>query len=280
MDWLAGFAGFVVCGASLALQQWSSPTMEYVGEYAMLAAPAFVFPAITWWRMHRSSSRVLTFVAVNAFLVAAYACLARLASLPFEPMLVPLLIGLTASVVVSSPRVNRLSAVAIAIVACMVAAGSAPRVWSAMLTSTAISPAPDVELRSLDGKPIRLAQLRGKVLVLNFWGVWCGPCVRELPELEAFAQRPASRGSAVLAINSGIGGEDAQQISAFLAARRIQVPVFLDAGRSAYHAFNVHGLPTTIIVDSQGMVRARRVGFAATAHYEDWLAREVRSLNY
>ena len=130
---------------------------------------------------------------------------------------------------------------------------------------------------TLDGHAVRLTDYRGKVVVLNFWGVWCGPCVREMPELADFA-RHAATGSAVFAVNSEIGGETPADTARFLHVHAFEVPVVLDHDRAAYRSFHIEGLPTTLLIDPQGIVRVRRMGFAATAGYEGWLVREVRAL--
>lgn len=260
IDVLCGALAFAICAGALLLQNASEVAMEF----ALVLVPVIVFPLATLWRR--------SFVAVNVWAVAAYVALCWLAQGRIAAVLLPLAITL----LVSAAALHRRLAIPAIVLGVAAAALAVPTTWSAMLTRPVHFAAPDVLFTSLDGAPIRLRDLRGQVVVLNFWGVWCGPCVRELPDLAAFAQSADARGARVLAVNSGIGGEDPPQIKRFLATRGIAVPVAIDPGRGAYRAFGIHGLPTTIVIDRNGDAIAQRVGFAATADYRGWLAREVR----
>ena len=268
LDLACGLGGLAVCAGALLLQSWS----EALLEYALIVLPLIVFPLITWMRRD-AAAPWSAFVAINVWLVVAYVGLARLASAEIAPLLIPMLIGLLASACVA--MWSSKTAIVIATIAGI---ALTPPIWSAILTRSVHQPAPDVAFATLDGHPLRLSDLRGNVVVLNFWGVWCGPCVQEMPELEAFAADARGRRVRVLAVNSGIGGETQDAIRRFLSLHHLAIPVALDAGRTAYRAFGVRALPTTILIDANGVIRARRVGFAATAHYRDWLAREVRRL--
>lgn len=273
IDVACGLGGLAVCAGALLLQSWS----ETLLEYALIVLPLVVFPLITWLRRDPSAPWA-AFVSVNVWLVIACIGLARLASAAMTPLLLLLLIGAIASACVSRP-VSKGWAAAALIAAALAGVALAPSVWSAILTRSVRQPAPDVAFETLDGRPIRLTSLRGNVVVLNFWGVWCGPCVQEMAELEALMRDVQGHPVRILAVNSGIGGETPADIRRFLSVHHLAIPVVLDASRNAYRAFGVAALPTTLIIDSQGVVRARRVGFAATAHYRDWLARQVRSFD-
>lgn len=271
IDFGIGLLGAAVCASALLLQSWS----ETMLEYALIVLPLVIFPLITRLRTERSAPWT-TFIAVNVWLVITYAGLARLVSASVRGLLPPLLIGLLASAGVSLLASKRWTAAGVIVVAAGAGALLVPATWSAILTSAVQRPAPDVTFQSLDGRPIRLADLRGSVVVLNFWGVWCGPCVQEMPELAAFTRGADARSVHVFAVNSGIGGETPDDIRRFLRLHGLTIPVVLDPGRSVYRAFGVRGLPTTIIIDPHGIACSRRVGFAATAGYGEWLAREVR----
>jgi thiol-disulfide isomerase/thioredoxin len=274
VDFLCGCFGGLVYAGSLLLQKLS----EVALEYALIALPIVIFPALTWWRASKSGSPASTFAAINMWLVGAYLWLGWLTSAGIRGLVAPLLIGMAASVVATARRVGIRSLAGLVLVAGVAGGLAAPHIWGAMLTTAERTKAPDVTFRSLDGRSFRLRDLRGHVVVLNFWGVWCGPCVEELPALAAFAQTPQARSGRVLAVNSGIGGESAEDIAGFVRAHHLRVPVVLDPDRVAYRAFAVHALPTTIVIDAEGVARFRRVGFAATADYGGWLTRAVRSL--
>ena len=268
-DFGAGLIALIVFVAIL-LQSVSQVAMEY----AAIVLPILAFPLATWMRVRAGSSRWFAFFAVNVWLVIADAALGKMALANVAALLFPMAIALAASAAVALLS----SAARIAAIPIAVAAGTllVPLVWDAALSSSVHTPAPDVTLQLLSGRQVRLADLRGRVVVLNFWGMWCAPCVRELPELAAFAQQ--SRAAEVIAVNSGIGGDKPGDILRFLRARHLNVPVAFDSNRVAYRAFAIAGVPTTVIIDPQGTIRERRVGFAATANFESWLVRRTARL--
>ena len=270
-DVLTGLAGLAVWAAALLLQYVSRVALEY----ALIVLPVAVFPLLMWIRIRAGSSPWFAFVAVNVWLPFGEAALATLVFTNIDRLAIPLAIALLASAAVAalSSVSFRAVAIAIAIVAAMLLE---PHVWNGLLTSTASSRAPDVSLTLLDGRQIRLADLRGNVVVLNFWGVWCGPCVEEMPELADFAGR--SHSAAVIAVNSGIGKESSEDVSRFLHAHNLNLTVAFDPSRTVYRAFAIRALPTTVIIDPNGTIRERRVGFAATARYESWLTTETARL--
>lgn len=270
LDVLTGAVGFGICAAALLLQSVSQAGFEY----GLIVLPVVVFPALTWIRIAAGSSRWFAFLAVNLWFLAVEAALARLAFTSILTLLLPLIIGLAGSAVIAIFRSPpyRTAVIALAAVAGILIA---PGVWNGMLSSSVSMRAPDVSLMLLDGRRVRLADLHGKVVVLNFWGVWCGPCVQELPELATFAHQSAAD---VIAVNSGIGRETPDDVARFMRAHNLNLTVALDPSRTAYHAFGVTALPTTVIIDPRGIVRERRVGFAATAHFEAWLSREAQRL--
>jgi peroxiredoxin len=119
--------------------------------------------------------------------------------------------------------------------------------------------APDVELSTLDGTSVKLASLRGKVVVLDFWASWCVPCVEALPTLNAWNRDMKSKGLVVI----GVTQEDASEVQAFLAGgTAIDYPVALDAAQDATRRYRVQGLPMTVIIDKTGVVRFAELGIA------------------
>lgn len=123
-------------------------------------------------------------------------------------------------------------------------------------------PAPDFSVQTLDGQTVRLADYRGRVVFLNFWATWCPPCVEELPALERFAQAQAQLdgGAVVLASNNT---ESPEQISAFLNENNITldgVRVLLDTDNRVYQQYGIVRLPTTWVIDREGVLRAVKFG--------------------
>lgn len=120
--------------------------------------------------------------------------------------------------------------------------------------------APDFELVSLEGERIRLSELLGEVLVLNFWATWCAPCEVEMPSLQALHERLRSEGLRVLAVNFD---EAPTKVEAFSDRLQLTFPVLLDPGGEVQRMYRVYGYPTTFIVDREGVIRYRHVGLMA-----------------
>lgn len=120
--------------------------------------------------------------------------------------------------------------------------------------------APDLELPLLDGSVSRLAELRGQVVVLDFWATWCPPCVESLPTLGRLSREFADRGLVTLAVNRDEGPNREQKVRAFLKGTGLtDLPVALDDGHAA-GAMKVRALPTLVVLDREGKVAASHVG--------------------
>jgi len=119
------------------------------------------------------------------------------------------------------------------------------------------TPAPAFELTTVDGKSIELSALRGKVIVLNFWATWCGPCKEEMPALDRLSRRFDPTDVAVLTITAE---HEYTRIKQFMNQLNSSLPVLLDTQRDVASAFMVRGLPTTVFVAKNGTVVGRAVG--------------------
>ena len=117
--------------------------------------------------------------------------------------------------------------------------------------------APDFTARTPDGGTVRLSDLRGSMVALNFWATWCEPCEIEMPDLQRAAERYAGAGLVVLGVNQG---ETAGEVSAYLDERGLTFPVVLDEDESIAARYGVRALPTTYWIDGDGVVRARHIG--------------------
>lgn len=120
---------------------------------------------------------------------------------------------------------------------------------------------PEYAFTALDGTEIRSADLAGRVVVLNFWATWCGPCKLEMPSLQSLHEDKAADGVVVLGLSTDVGGSDA--VTAFLEEREITYPVgrATNEHRSAFGG--IRGIPTTFIIDRNGVVHHRVVGYFA-----------------
>ena len=136
--------------------------------------------------------------------------------------------------------------------------------------------APDFEFTSLQGEYITLEDLKGKVILLDFWGTWCPPCVESVPELRNLQKRYAREPSFVLIGISSDGDEQAWR--EFTDKTRMVWPQYRDKDRKILSAFNIRAFPTYIIIDHEGIVRYQSVGFSWTrsANLDDAIKKYVK----
>ncbi len=117
-------------------------------------------------------------------------------------------------------------------------------------------PAPDFELRTLQGDRIRLSSLRGRVVLIDFWAVTCPPCLKSLPHLNHVVERFADQPVTVLAVHTQGGPRYRRAARAEARHLKLRFPVLLDGPRGeASEAYTVRVLPTTVLVDRRGRIR-------------------------
>lgn len=133
------------------------------------------------------------------------------------------------------------------ILACLAAPLSA-----AELKTLPAKPAPALALPALDGGTLKLDGLRGKVVLVNFWAVWCPPCRKEMPSMARLAEKLAGRPFTLLGVNVG---ETPEEIRAFLKQVPVNFPIVLDGEGASLKAWNVFAFPTSYVVDKQGRIR-------------------------
>jgi thiol-disulfide isomerase/thioredoxin len=130
-------------------------------------------------------------------------------------------------------------------------------------------PAPEIEGQDIDGKPLRLSDYRGKVVVLVFWGTWCGPCMGFLPTEKALVERLKGRPFALLGINSD---GDREGLKAAVAEKGITWPSWWDGGRTGgpiATRWDVHRWPTIIVLDKSGVIRFKNLPHNAAKRLDD-----------
>ena len=113
---------------------------------------------------------------------------------------------------------------------------------------------PVVGLRDLDGKPIRLADFRGRPIWINFFATWCPPCQQETPTLEKLYREHQAEGLVVLAISVQETATD--DVRAYAARYGLTFPIGFDATSAVFKAYQAYGLPTQLFIDRQGVIRS------------------------
>lgn len=117
--------------------------------------------------------------------------------------------------------------------------------------------APALVLKDLDGKQHHIADYRGKVVLLNFWATWCGPCVKEMPSLEKLARQMSGEQFSLITVNFG---EKPARIKPFLKKIGVELPVLVDPDMNVSRAWVKKGLPTTFIIGADQKIRYQVLG--------------------
>ncbi len=120
------------------------------------------------------------------------------------------------------------------------------------------SKAPDFRLENLEGKPIELKSLKGKVILLNFWATWCGPCKEEMPSMENLYQRFNRKEFALLAVS--VDYEEREKVKRFIEKKGYTFPILLDPKGKVLDLYRVRAIPTSFIIDKRGVVLGKAIG--------------------
>jgi thiol-disulfide isomerase/thioredoxin len=127
-------------------------------------------------------------------------------------------------------------------------------------------PAPDFELELLGGTKFRMAQNKGRIIILDFWATWCGPCLQAMPQVEQVAREFRDRNVRLVAVNLQ---EEAKQISAMLERHKLGPEVALDRDGSVAEKYQANAIPQTVVIDREGTIVRLFVG--GGAHLGDQL---------
>jgi cytochrome c biogenesis protein CcmG/thiol:disulfide interchange protein DsbE len=128
-------------------------------------------------------------------------------------------------------------------------------------------PAPAFSLTDERGTPVTLAEYRGKVVLLNFWATWCGPCQIEIPWFIEFEQKYKDRDFAVLGVSFDDDGW--KSVRPYIASHKINYRIMIGTEKMSQLYGGVDSLPTTFIVDRQGRIAAQHVGLVDKSDYQN-----------
>jgi peroxiredoxin len=128
---------------------------------------------------------------------------------------------------------------------------------------------PEFTLKDLGGKTWTFSELRGKVVLVNFWATWCPPCRKEMPDLETLYGRFGSKGLVVL----GISDEEAAKVEPFIRERKVSFPVLLDPGRKVNEMFVVDGIPKSFVYDREGKLVTQSIDMRTQKQFLEMLGK-------
>lgn len=122
--------------------------------------------------------------------------------------------------------------------------------------------AKEFKIKTIDGREVKLSDLKGKVVVLNFWAAWCAACYKEAPHLVDLYKKYRDQGLEILAVSAD-SQVDEYKIAPFAKQFDYKFPIFFDKEKELQEIFNVKSFPTNIFIDKEGKVRFRQIGFNA-----------------
>lgn len=132
--------------------------------------------------------------------------------------------------------------------------------------------APDFELQQLGGGTVKLSDLRGKKVILNLWATWCPPCRAEMPDMQRFHEENKEKGIVILGVNLTDTETSPEAVDAFVKSYGITFPILLDPEREVANVYKAISIPTSYIIDSNGVVQNKYIGPMTEEIMENMLA--------
>jgi peroxiredoxin len=126
--------------------------------------------------------------------------------------------------------------------------------------------APDFELKTLTGETVKLSNLKGKKVMLNFWATWCPPCKAEMPAMEQFSKQ-MDKDVVILAVNI----DPQLDVKGFVEENKITFPIPLDVDDKVNGIYQVLSIPTTYFIDSKGLIQNKFIGEMKLEDMKDFI---------
>jgi cytochrome c biogenesis protein CcmG, thiol:disulfide interchange protein DsbE len=136
---------------------------------------------------------------------------------------------------------------------------------------------PDFSRRDLAGRVLHLSDYRGKLVLLNFWASWCGPCLQEMPKFSAWQQHYGAQGLQVIGVSMD---DDAAPVNQLLARHPVSYPIIIGDARLGETFGGVLGLPESYLIDPQGRIIARFQGEPSLAKLEAQIRAQLSRLDH
>ncbi len=144
---------------------------------------------------------------------------------------------------------------------------------SSPMAAAVQDPAPDFTLKSLGGENLKLSELRGEVVMVNFWASWCGPCRQEMPLLDQLYKRYQPMGFTILGVNVE---ENAGAAKKVLQEQPVSFPILFDPSNQVSELYQVSAMPSTFLVDRDGKLRFLHKGYLPG--YEEQYQQQIKEL--
>lgn len=131
------------------------------------------------------------------------------------------------------------------------------------------SKAPDFVLITLNGEEVKLSDFVGKKIILNFWATWCPPCKAEMPHMQKFYHEQKDSGVEILAVNLTSSEKNEADIGEFIKSNELSFPVLLDQNGDIAQTYQAFTIPTSYVIDTNGIIRNKVVGPMDTEMMEE-----------
>jgi len=145
--------------------------------------------------------------------------------------------------------------------------------WAGAAPLAPAATAPDFTLRTLEGQNLRLGEQRGRVVLVNFWATWCGPCRQEMPHLNKLYEKYKASGFVLLGVNVD---DDTRQAVGVANKLGVTFPVLPDSDKRVSKQYDLSAMPSTVLIDRDGKVRYLHRGYQSG--YENTYDKQIREL--